>query len=200
LNFVLFSVLGGSEGEQDEVSDVIITKKKPSKKAKSVSRGKRSKKAKRLSNKKEPSKERPEPDEVKEEPDEEKEDYAERLSEDREGSPQGAQNDEEENSSKERAADESKGASRENVNEEESGSEGNQNESDGESSPSKEVKESLEDLPSPDGTKLSELPDDEPLVNNLATAPAEATPIFCLLFLDKNLVHFLILSVTYDNG
>ncbi|CAJ2658166.1 unnamed protein product [Trifolium pratense] len=156
---------GGSEGEQDERSDVIITKKKPNKKAKSVSRGKRSKKAKRSSNKKEPSEEQQEPDEVKEEPDEEKEeDYAERLSEDREGSPQGAQNDEEENSSKERAADESRGASRENVDEEESGSEGNQNESDGESSPSKEVKESLDDLPSPDDAKISELPDDEPLV------------------------------------
>lgn len=156
----------GSKGEQDEGSDVNITKKKkPNRKRKSVSWGKRSKKKKSVSNKKEPDEEKHEPNEEKQEPDAEKQDYPETLSEDREGYPQGAQNDEEENSSKERDADESREASRENVNEEEeSGPEGNQHESDVESSPSREVKKSLDDLTSPEDATFAELPDDEPLI------------------------------------
>ncbi|CAI8590496.1 unnamed protein product [Vicia faba] len=144
---------GGSEGEQDEGSGVIIAKKK----VKSGSRGKRPKKKKSLSNKRESNEEKPEPDE-------EKQDYAERISGNRESYPQGAQNNED-SSSNERDFDESRGASRENVNEEEeSGPEGNQNESDGESSPSREVQTPPNDRTSPDSAGFAELPDDEPLI------------------------------------
>ncbi|CAK8531255.1 unnamed protein product [Lathyrus sativus] len=149
---------GGSEGEQDEGSGVIIVKKKKvNKKVKLGSRGKRPKKKKSLSNMKEFNEE-------KQEPDEEKQDDAERISGNRESYPQGAQNDEE-SSSNEREAGESRGASRENVNEEESDPEGNLNESDGESSPSREeVQTPPNDQTSPDSARFAELPDDEPLI------------------------------------
>ncbi|KAK7332449.1 hypothetical protein VNO80_29201 [Phaseolus coccineus] len=138
---------GGSEAEQAEGSDVIITKrKKISKKAKSVLRGKKPKKEKSSSYKKES--------------DQEKQGYGERLSK---GSvPQGDQNDDAESSSKEIDANESRGALRENDIGEESGSEGNQNDSYGKSSP-KEVEKSLIESASPDGAKIAEVSDDEPL-------------------------------------
>ncbi|XP_020220399.1 sister chromatid cohesion protein PDS5 homolog A isoform X1 [Cajanus cajan] len=144
---------GGSEAEQAEGSDVIVTKeKKLNKKAKSVLRGKKLKKEKRLSYRKELNEE-------KRESDQEKQDNGERISE--ECAVQGDQNDDEERSSKETNVDESR-ALRENDNGEESVSKGNQNDSDGETSP-KEVEKSLTESVSPDGAKIAEVSDDEPL-------------------------------------
>lgn len=137
--------------------------KKSNKREKSVSRGKRVKKEKSLK--------------YNEESDEEKQDYGERHSEERVCVPQGVQNDDEENSSKERDVDESSGALRENVNGEESGSEGNQNNSDGGNSP-REVEKSLAELTSPDGARIAEVSDNEPLVNNLENC----STYFYLLF------------------
>ncbi|CAJ1962734.1 unnamed protein product [Sphenostylis stenocarpa] len=138
---------GGSEAKQAEGSDVIINKKKKiSKKAKSVLRGKKLKKEKNLSYKKE--------SDVK------KQDYGARLS--KESVPQGDQDNDAEGSSKEIDVNESRGALRENDNGEESGSEGKQNDSDGGSSPG-EVKKSTRESASPDGAKIAEVSDDEPL-------------------------------------
>lgn len=149
INFVWFSVLGGSEAEQVEGSGVIITKrKKISKKPKSVLRGKKPKKEKSSSYKKES--------------DQEKQEYVGRLS--KEGVPQGDQNNGAESSLKEIDVNESRGALRENDIGEESGSEGNQNDSNGESSP-REVKKSPIESASPDSAKIAEISDDEPLVN-----------------------------------
>ncbi|XP_027339072.1 sister chromatid cohesion protein PDS5 homolog A-A [Abrus precatorius] len=140
---------GGSEGEQAEGSDVIINKeKKFSKKVKSISRGKKPKKEKSLSYRKESDKETL--------------DYGERLSKDKVGVPQGVQNDDEESRSKETDVDELRGALRKNDDGGESGSEGNQNEGDGESSPI-EVEKSLIESASPDGDRIAEVSDDEPL-------------------------------------
>lgn len=157
LNFVWFSILGGSEAEQAEGSDVIVTKqKKSNKKPKSVSRGKKLKKEKSLRYKKES-------DEEKRESDQEKQDHGERLAE--ENIPQGDQNDDAESSSKETDGNESRGALRENGNEEESGSGGNENDSDGEKSSPREVEKSPKESASPDGAKIAEVSDDELLVN-----------------------------------
>lgn len=182
-NFVQFSILGGSEGEQDQRSDEIITKeKKSSKKVNSVSGGKRLKKEKNLSYGKESDEEKQEPDEEKQEADEEEQDYGERLSEDRDSVPQGVQNDDEEISLKEKDVDESRGDSRENVNgEEESGSERNQNDSEGESSPRK-VKKSLIEITSPDDAKIADISDDEPLVNNSVLAELQHLVLFIFSF------------------
>lgn len=156
LNFVWFSILGGSEAEQAEGSEIIVTKqKKSNKKAKSVSRGKKLKKEKSLRYRKES-------DEEKQESDQEKQDHGERLSEG--NAPQGDQNDDAESSSKETGGNESRGALGENDNGEESDSGGNQNDSDGESSP-REVEKSPIESASPDGAKIAEVSDDEPLVN-----------------------------------
>ncbi|QCD77306.1 sister chromatid cohesion protein PDS5 homolog A-A-like [Vigna unguiculata] len=138
---------GGSEAEQAEGSGVIITKrKKISKKPKSVLRGKKPKKEKSSSNKKES--------------DQEKQEYVGRLS--KESVPQGDPNNGAESSSKEIDANESRGALRENDIGEESGSEGNQNDSNGESSP-REVEKSPIESASPDSAKIAEVSDDEPL-------------------------------------
>src|ERR1044072_5531393 len=157
LNSVYFFMVGGSEGEQAEGSDVILTKEKKSiKKVKSVSHGKRLKKGKKLSYRKESDKE--------------KQEYGKRLSEDRESVPLGVQNDDEESSSEGRGADQSRGTLREDVNgKEESGSEGNQKESDAESSPRK-VKKLLTELASPHDNRIPEASDNELLVNNSAFA------------------------------
>ncbi|RZB64213.1 Sister chromatid cohesion protein PDS5-like B isoform B [Glycine soja] len=144
---------GGSEAEQAEGSDVIVTKqKKSNKKPKSVSRGKKLKKEKSLRYKKES-------DEEKRESDQEKQDHGERLAE--ENIPQGDQNDDAESSSKETDGNESRGALRENGNEEESGSGGNENDSDGEKSSPREVEKSPKESASPDGAKIAEVSDDE---------------------------------------
>ncbi|KAL2603500.1 hypothetical protein GLYMA_09G014600v4 [Glycine max] len=145
---------GGSEAEQAEGSEIIVTKqKKSNKKAKSVSRGKKLKKEKSLRYRKES-------DEEKQESDQEKQDHGERLSEG--NAPQGDQNDDAESSSKETGGNESRGALGENDNGEESDSGGNQNDSDGESSP-REVEKSPIESASPDGAKIAEVSDDEPL-------------------------------------
>ncbi|RDX94616.1 Sister chromatid cohesion protein PDS5-like B, partial [Mucuna pruriens] len=145
---------GGSEAEQAERSDVIVAKKKKfNKKAKSGIRGKKLKKEKSLSYRKKS-------DQEKQESDDEKQDYDERLSE--VSVPQGDRNDDEKSSSKETDVDESRGALRENDNGEELGSEGNQNDSDGESSP-REVEKTAIESASPDGAKIAEVSDDEPL-------------------------------------
>ncbi|KOM53264.1 hypothetical protein LR48_Vigan09g192300 [Vigna angularis] len=137
---------GGSEAEQVEGSGVIITKrKKISKKPKSVLRGKKPKKEKTSSYKKES--------------DQEKQEYVGRLS--KEGVPQGDQNNGAE-SLKEIDVNESRGALRENDIGEESGSEGNQNDSNGKSSP-REVEKSPIKSASPDSAKIAEVSDDEPL-------------------------------------
>lgn len=150
-------MVGGSEGEQAEGSDVILTKeKKSSNKVKSVSHGKRLKKEKKLSYSKEP--------------DEEKQENGKRLSEDRESVPQEVQNDDEESTSEGRDVDESRGTLREHVNgEDEPGSEGNEIDPDVESSPQK-VKKPLTELASPHDKRVPEVSDDEPLVNNSAFA------------------------------
>ncbi|KAK7331159.1 hypothetical protein VNO77_25376 [Canavalia gladiata] len=140
---------GGSEEEQAEGSDVIVNKgKKFSKKVKSVSQGKRVKKEKRLSYRKES--------------DEEKPDYGERLSEGRESVPQGVQNNDKESSSKETDVAESRGALRQNDIREESGSGGNQSDSDRGSTP-REVERPLIESASPDGVRIAEVSDNEPL-------------------------------------
>ncbi|XP_061344321.1 sister chromatid cohesion protein PDS5 homolog A [Gastrolobium bilobum] len=128
---------GGSEGEQADRSNVIITKeKKTNKKVRSVLRGKRLKKEKSLNYRKESDKE--------------KQDYGERLSEDTLSVPQGVQNGDEERNSKERDVEESSGALRENVNGEEE-------------SVSREMEKSLIEPASPDGARIAEVSDDEPL-------------------------------------
>ncbi|KAK7412751.1 hypothetical protein VNO78_04347 [Psophocarpus tetragonolobus] len=144
---------GGSEAEQAKGSDAIVTKKKFNKKAKSISRGKKLKKEKSLRYRKES-------DEEKRESDEKKQDYGERLSE--ESVPQGDQNDDAESSSKATDGDESRGTLRENDNREESGCGGNQNDGDGESSLKEGEKSPIESA-SPDGLKIAEVSDDEPL-------------------------------------
>ncbi|WVY92603.1 hypothetical protein V8G54_031691 [Vigna mungo] len=170
--FSLFSVVRGSEAEQVEGSGVIITKrKKISKKPKSVLRGKKPKKEKSSSYKKES--------------DQEKQEYVGRLS--KEGVPQGDQNNGVESSLKEIDVNESRGALRENDIGEESGSEGNQNDSNGESSP-REVKKSPIESASPDSAKIAEISDDEPL-NRRA----------CFYLPDKNLAHFIFKLIT-KNG
>ncbi|XP_019419050.1 PREDICTED: sister chromatid cohesion protein PDS5 homolog A-A-like isoform X3 [Lupinus angustifolius] len=153
---------GGSEGERAEESDEIITKEKKSKKkVKSLSRGKGAKKKKSLRYRQESDEEKQESEEEKQESEEEKQDCGERHSEESESVQQGVQSDEN-NSSKERHVDESGGSTRENVNREESGSEGDQNNSDDESSLRKE-KKSPKELTSPDGAKIDEVSDHEPL-------------------------------------
>ncbi|KAF1890634.1 hypothetical protein Lal_00013229 [Lupinus albus] len=153
---------GGSEGEQAEESDEIITKEKKSKKkVKSVSRGKGAKKKKSLRYRQESDEEKQESKEEKQDSEEEKQNYGERHSEESESVPQGVQSDEE-NSSKERHVDESGGSTRENVNEEESGSEGNQNNSDDKSG-LREEKKSPKELTSLDGARIAEVSDHEPL-------------------------------------
>ncbi|KAE9591537.1 hypothetical protein Lalb_Chr20g0119541 [Lupinus albus] len=153
---------GGSEGEQAEKTDEIIAKEKKSKKkVKSVSRGKRAKKKKNLRYREESDEEKQRSEE-KQDSDEEKPDYGEMHFDESECVPQGVQSDDEKNSSKERAVNESGGSLRENVNVEGSGSEGNQNNSDDKSSPTK-VNKSLEGLKSSDGATIAEVSDDAPL-------------------------------------
>ncbi|KAL2341418.1 hypothetical protein Fmac_009358 [Flemingia macrophylla] len=143
---------GGSEVEQAEGSDVIVTKeKKFKKKEKSVLRGKKLKKEKSLSYRKESNEE-------KRQSNQEKQDNGERISE--ECAPHGDPNDGE-RSPKETDVDESR-TLRENDNGEESVSEGNQNDSDGGSSP-REVEKSPIESASPAGAKIAEVSDDEPL-------------------------------------
>ncbi|CAL0301082.1 unnamed protein product [Lupinus luteus] len=160
---------GGSEGERAEESDEIITnEKKSKKKVKSVSRRKGAKKKTSLryrqksdEEKQESEEEKQESEEEKQDSEEEKQDCGERHSEESESVPQGVQSDDK-NSSKERYVDESGGSTRENVNREESGSEGNQNNSDDESSPRKE-KKSPKEFTNPDGARIAEVSDHEPL-------------------------------------
>ncbi|TKY72277.1 Sister chromatid cohesion protein PDS5-like B [Spatholobus suberectus] len=184
--------VGGSEAEQAEGSDVIVTKeKKFNKKAKSVLRGKKLKKEKSLSYRKES-------EEEKQESDQEKQDYGERLSE--QNVPQGDQIDDEESSSKEKDVDESRGALRENDNGQESGSEGHQNESDGESSP-REVEKSPEPA-SPDDAKI-EVSDDEPLSKWRRPSGKKSSGKKRLSIREKDdltISSFMLLCVVHDPG
>ncbi|KAK7303437.1 hypothetical protein RJT34_14343 [Clitoria ternatea] len=156
---------GGSEGEQAEESDVIVTiEKKINKKARSVRRGKKIKKEKSSNHRKESDEGKKESNEEKQESDEVRQDAGERLSEDRANVPQGIKKDDEESRSEDTNMDESRGALRENDNEEKSGTGGNQNDSDGESSP-REVEKSRVESASPGSATVAEVPDDEPLSN-----------------------------------